>query len=116
MSCALSVAPLATAVMGRLGTRATRATRATRNIGALFQYASLIGASFATRIWHLFLSQALCFGLWMGFLFVGTSGIPAQWFRRKRSLADGITAAGSGFGGLIYSLITSAMLESIGLQ
>jgi MFS family permease len=110
MSCALLVAPLATAVMGGLGTRATR------NIGALFQFASLIGASFATRIWHLFLSQALCFGLGIVFLFVGTSGIPAQWFRRKRSLANGITAAGSGFGGLIYSLITSAMLESIGLQ
>ncbi|KUL84792.1 hypothetical protein ZTR_07311 [Talaromyces verruculosus] len=110
MSCALLVAPLATAVMGRLGTRATR------NIGAVFHFASLIGASFATRIWHLFLSQALCFGVGMGFLFVGTSGIPAQWFRRKRSLANGITAAGSGFGGLIYSLITSAMLEGIGLQ
>jgi MFS family permease len=96
--------------MGRLGTRATR------NIGAVFQFASLIGASFATKIWHLFLSQALCFGVGMGFLFVGTSGIPAQWFQRKRSLANGITAAGSGFGGLIYSLITSAMLEGIGLQ
>lgn len=110
MSCALLVAPLGTAVMGKLGTRATR------NIGAVFQFASLIGASFATQIWHLFLSQALCFGLGMGFLFVGTSGIPAQWFRRKRSLANGITAAGSGFGGLVYSLITGVMLESIGLQ
>lgn len=110
MSCALLVAPLATAVMGRLGTRATR------NIGAMFQFASLIGASFATKIWHLFLSQALCFGLGMGFLFVGTSGIPAQWFWRKRSLANGITAAGSGFGGLIYSLITNVMLENIGLR
>lgn len=110
MSCALLVAPLATAVMGRLGTRATR------NIGAVLQFVSSISASFATEIWHLFLSQALCFGLGMGFLFVGTSGIPAQWFRRRRSLANGITAAGSGFGGLIYSLITSAMLEKIGLR
>lgn len=108
MSCALLVAPLATAVTGRFGTRATR------NIGAVFQFASLIGASFATKLWQLFLSQALCFGLGMGFLFVGTSGIPAQWFRRKRSLANGITAAGSGFGGLIYSLVTGFMLERIG--
>lgn len=109
LSCALLVAPLATAVMGRFGTRAMR------NIGAVLQFLSLITASFATKIWHLFLSQALCFGLGVGFLFVGTSGIPAQWFHRRRSLANGITAAGSGFGGLVYSLITGAMLEKVGL-
>jgi MFS family permease len=55
------------------------------------------------------------FGLGMGFLFVCTSVISAQLFRRRRSLANGITAAGSGFGGLIYSLITGAMLEKVGL-
>lgn len=109
MSCALLVAPLATTVMARMGTRTTR------NIGAVMQFVSLITASFATKVWHLFLSQALCFGLGIGFLFVGTSGISAQWFRRRRSLANGITAAGSGFGGLIYSLITGAMLEKVGL-
>ncbi|CRG87215.1 putative transporter MCH2 [Talaromyces islandicus] len=109
ISCALLVAPLATTVMGRMDTRSTR------NIGAVLQFVSLITASFATKVWHLFLSQAVCFGLGTGFLFVGTSGIPAQWFRRRRSLANGITAAGSGFGGLIYSLITGVMLEKVGL-
>lgn len=51
----------------------------------------------------------------MGFLFVGSVGIVPQWFVKKRSLANGISAAGSGLGGLIYSLATQAMISSIGL-
>lgn len=87
------------------------------NITALIslEAASLIGASFADKIWQLFLSQGVCFGLGMGFLFVGSVGIPAQWFTKRRSLANGISASGSGLGGLIYSLAAGAMLQSIGL-
>lgn len=51
----------------------------------------------------------------MGFLFVGSVGIPAQWFTKRRSLANGISSSGSGVGGLIYSLAAGAMLQSIGI-
>jgi len=75
----------------------------------------LIGASFAKEIWQLFLSQGICFGMGMGFLFVGSVGLVPQWFTTRRSLANGIATAGSGLGGLIYSLATGAMIRSIGL-
>jgi predicted MFS family arabinose efflux permease len=42
-------------------------------------------------------------------------GIAAQWFTTKRSLANGIAAAGSGLGGLVYSLSAQAMIKDIGL-
>lgn len=51
----------------------------------------------------------------MGFLFVGTVGIVPQWFTKRRSLANGIATAGSGMGGMVYSLATNAMIVSIGL-
>lgn len=51
----------------------------------------------------------------MGFLFVGSVGIVPQWFSARRSFANGISAAGSGLGGLVYSLATNAMIERIGL-
>jgi MFS family permease len=40
--------------------------------------------------------------------------IVPQWFTKSRSLAAGITAGGSGTGGLIYSLAVNAMLERFG--
>lgn len=52
----------------------------------------------------------------MGFLFVGSVGITPQWFHRRRSLAMGINAAGSGIGGLIYSLAVGAMIPRLGLS
>lgn len=77
--------------------------------------AGLLGASWTTQIWQLFLAQGLAFGFGMGFLFVASVGIIPQWFLKKRSLANGIGAAGSGMGGLVYSLATNAMIQSIGI-
>ena len=109
IACALLVSPVATIFTRKFGTRTTLFT------GVVFETASLIGASFASQIWQLFLSQGVCFGFGMGFLFVGSVGIVPQWFTTKRSLANGIATAGSGLGGLIYSLATGAMIPSIGL-
>ncbi|UKZ80600.1 hypothetical protein TrVFT333_008362 [Trichoderma virens FT-333] len=68
---------------------------------------------FAKQSWHLFLSQGLLFGWGCSFLYIGTIGIIPQWFSRRRGIANGIAAAGSGIGGLIYSLSTEAMISNI---
>jgi len=109
IACALLVSPVATVLTRKYGTRTTLFT------GAFFETISLIGASFAKQIWQLFLSQGVCFGIGMGFLFVGSVGVVPQWFTTRRSLANGIATAGSGMGGLMYSLATGAMINSIGL-
>ncbi|OJJ40509.1 hypothetical protein ASPWEDRAFT_101490 [Aspergillus wentii DTO 134E9] len=109
ISCALLVAPLATYLIH------VCSTRFVLNVGVFFETLSLIGSSFATQRWHIFLSQGVCFGWGMGFLFVGSVGIAPQWFSKRRGLAMGITAAGSGLGGLIYSLAVGAILPRLGL-
>ena len=110
MACTFLVAPLATYLIDRFRNRFVR------NLGVFFVTLSFIGASFASRIWHIFLSQSICFGLGMGLLYVGSSGITPQWFLRRRSLATGIASAGSGFGGMMYSLATGAMIPNLGLH
>ncbi|KAL7937561.1 major facilitator superfamily domain-containing protein [Trichoderma chlorosporum] len=98
-----------------LVTHATRVfgTKPPLLLGAIMETAALIGASFAKQSWHLFLSQGLLFGWGCSFLYIGTIGIIPQWFSRRRGIANGIAAAGSGIGGLIYSLSTEAMISNI---
>ncbi|KAL5604891.1 hypothetical protein BROUX41_001778 [Berkeleyomyces rouxiae] len=109
ISCALLISPLAIMCTRRFGTKPTM------YIGVVVEAASLIGASFAHRVWHLFLTQGLLFGVGMGFLFVPSSNVIPQWFTSKRSLANGISAAGSGMGGLLYSLVSGVMLRKHGV-
>ncbi|PWY63179.1 MFS general substrate transporter [Aspergillus eucalypticola CBS 122712] len=96
LSMAQFIAPVATITTRMWGTRVTLM------IGITLQTAALLGA------------QALCFGFGMSMQFSATVGIIPQWFTRRRSLANGIATAGSGFGGLIYSLATSAMIQRWG--
>ena len=59
-----------------------------------------IAASFTTQIWQLFLSQGILVGMGCGLIYVPTLPIVSQWFHKRRGLANGITSAGSGIGGL----------------
>ncbi|ATZ53641.1 hypothetical protein BCIN_09g04460 [Botrytis cinerea B05.10] len=108
LSMAQFIAPVATITTREWGTRTTL------TIGIMLQTAALLGASWSTEIWQLFLSQGLCFGFGMGMQFSATVGIIPQWFDRRRSLANGIGTAGSGIGGLIYSLASSALIQRWG--
>ena len=110
ISQALFISPLATYITRVYGTNTTLLT------GVFFETLALIGASFTHQVWQLFLTQGVCFGFGMGFLFVGSVGIIPQWFTKKRSLANGIGTAGSGLGGMMYSLATNAMIDSLGVE
>ncbi|KAH8810995.1 major facilitator superfamily domain-containing protein [Xylogone sp. PMI_703] len=96
ISIAFLSAPLTTIVLRYMGVKVMVLT------GALFQAAAFIGASFASQMWHLLLSQ-------------GTTGIISQWFKKRRSLANAIGTCGSGFGGMTYVLATETMIKHIGI-
>jgi MFS family permease len=76
----------------------------------------MLGASFASQVWHLFISQGVCFGFGLGFLHITAAPILGQWFLKKRSLAVGIASSGAGFGGLAYNLVAGAGIELLGVQ
>jgi hypothetical protein len=48
-------------------------------------------------------------------LFVGSVGIIPQWSVKRRNLANAVAASGTRFGGLVYSLATQRMIDTIGL-
>ncbi|KAH7142672.1 major facilitator superfamily domain-containing protein [Dactylonectria estremocensis] len=110
IGCTFLISPLATICVREFGTRPTML------FGALLQSVSLICASLSTKMWHLFLSQGALFGIGMGLLFLPSYGIIAQWFTKRRALANGVAIAGAGIGGLIYSLGSGAMIRKLGLD
>ncbi|KAJ5663123.1 hypothetical protein N7507_003854 [Penicillium longicatenatum] len=104
------LSPVATMSTRRYGIRKTMF------VGVILESASLISASFASQIWHLFLTQGLPFGMGMGMLFIPVASVVPQWFTSKRSLASGVSLSGAGLGGFVYSLVTEAMIRNIGLS
>lgn len=107
-SLALAISPLVGLTNEKLGTRIALL------IGTVLVSVSMLASSYATRVWHLFLSQSACFGFGMGFLYITASNILPQWFTTRRSLAVGLASSGAGVGGLVYNLGAGAALERFG--
>ena len=51
-------------------------------IGILLQTAGFISASYASQVWHLYLSQGVLLGVGLGFIFVPCTPILSQWFSK----------------------------------
>ena len=90
--------------------------RLTLIIGTFLLFIALFGASYASQIWHLFLTQGICAGWGLGFLFIPAAAALPQWFSTRRSLAMGIASAGAGIGGLAYNLAAGAIVQSLGIH
>lgn len=83
--------------------------------GVVLMAGGYIAASFAKEIWQLYLTQGLLVGMGIGLIFIPSTGVLAQWFLKRRSLAQGLASSGSGFGGLIVCLATGPMIQHISL-
>lgn len=106
---AMWVAPVVNLLTRHVGTKAAMF------LGSGLISGGLIAASFAREFWQLLVSQGIVVGLGVGFLYVSSVPIVSQWFWKKRSFAQGITAGGSGLGGLIFSSSINSMIENISL-
>ena len=109
LSFAMLVAPLVTIVGRQLGVRIPML------LGVAIFAVAFVSASFSNRIWQLYLAQGVLIGVGIGFIYIPSMSIISQWFDRKRSLANGISSAGSGIGGLIFSFMTQAIIRNINL-
>ncbi|KAK9719237.1 hypothetical protein K7432_004931 [Basidiobolus ranarum] len=76
----------------------------------------LIAASFASQVWHLYLSQGVLYGLGGSLCFFPAVSIPSQWFAKRRGLATGIAVSGGGIGGLVLAPITRSLIAKFGFR
>ncbi|KAH7382275.1 major facilitator superfamily domain-containing protein [Pyrenochaeta sp. MPI-SDFR-AT-0127] len=108
-SIAMLVAPIVTVLTRKFGTHKVMIA------GVVFQSVGFIAASFATRTWQLHISQGILIGCGIGFLYIPSLPILSQWFVRRRSLANGVSAAGSGVGGAAFAWGTEAIIQRLGI-
>lgn len=110
ISQALLIGPVVTKTQGSVGTSMTLL------LGTVLIFAGLLAASYAQEIWHLFLSQGVCFGFGMGFLYIPALSVLPAWFSTRRSFAMGLAASGAGLGGLAYNFVTGYTIETYGMR
>ncbi|KAG2237800.1 hypothetical protein INT48_002101 [Thamnidium elegans] len=106
----LALGMFITPVIQKIGFRGTMA------IGTIVSPLALILASFATELWHVYLSQGILFGLGSAFVFSPSVTLPSQWFTSKRALATGIAVSGSGIGGVCLSPMIQSLIVSVGFR
>ncbi|EIE89812.1 hypothetical protein RO3G_14523 [Rhizopus delemar RA 99-880] len=83
-------------------------------VGTLLIVISMEMAGFATQVWHLYLTQGVLFGIGASCMYVTVMAVTPQWFTRRRGIALGIVAGGSGIGGLVIPLIYTAINQRLG--
>ncbi|GAN09958.1 conserved hypothetical protein [Mucor ambiguus] len=83
-------------------------------IGTILVALGLEMAGFSTQIWHLYLTQGIVFGIGSACIYVCIMSCSPQWFSKRRGLALGIIASGSGIGGLIIPFVMTPINRSLG--
>ncbi|KAG0057405.1 hypothetical protein BGZ83_010864 [Gryganskiella cystojenkinii] len=90
--------------------------RVTAGVGTLLMTLALILASFSTALWHYYFSQGILFGIGASLTYFSAVAAPTHWFKRKRGLAMGIAASGSGLGGFFLAPLSQYLVDQLGLH
>lgn len=85
-------------------------------IGIIFQTAGWILASFATKLWHLYLTQGVLVGISFLLIFIPATLVLPTWFEKQKAASMGFCVSGAGLGGLIFSLSVNKVIEDTGDQ
>lgn len=83
--------------------------------GLLLGGASVL-ASFGKDLWHFQLTQGFLVGIATCLSFIPSMTVPPSWFGKHRGLNMGIISAGTGIGGLVWSPILTACIQSMGYR
>ncbi|KAE8453211.1 hypothetical protein EG329_011278 [Mollisiaceae sp. DMI_Dod_QoI] len=83
-------------------------------IGLVIAVTALIASSFATRVWHLILTQGILYAIGGSLLYAPTMFYLDEWFIRRKGLVFGIMWGGVGTSGLIFPFLLNYLLTHLG--
>jgi MFS family permease len=84
--------------------------------GATVMSLGLLLSSFATELWHLFITQAFLFGVGSSMLYYPVTSLTPPFFDKHRGFAMGIALSGSGAGGLFFAPVIQALIARWGVS
>ncbi|TPX31250.1 hypothetical protein SmJEL517_g05358 [Synchytrium microbalum] len=88
--------------------------RPTMLIGLFLFVSSLVLSSFATTVWELVLTYGIIGGIGGSFLDLPSVSAVSSWFNVRLGLALGLGTAGSGLGGVIWSIVVAKLIYAFG--
>mgnify|MGYP003365231841 CR=1 FL=1 len=86
----------------------------TMYIGTVIMAAAFVLASFATKLWHLYITQGFMIGVAIALVFTPATTLIPGWFLKRRALAVGLSILGTGAGGVTFSLASHKMMDNFG--
>ncbi|KAM3163146.1 hypothetical protein ACU8KH_03416 [Lachancea thermotolerans] len=85
-------------------------------IGVVMLFCGFLLASFAKKLWQLYLTQGVLVGVSIALLYAPATTVIPGWFLKKRSLAIGMSLIGTGAGGVTYSVSVNKLIQDSGDQ
>ncbi|CEP63352.1 MCT family MFS transporter LALA0_S08e00452g [Lachancea lanzarotensis] len=85
-------------------------------VGIAMLFSGFLLASFATKLWQLYLTQGVLVGISTALLYAPATTVIPGWFLRKRSSAIGMSLIGTGAGGVTYAVSVAKLLQQSGHQ
>jgi MFS family permease len=85
-------------------------------IGAACIAASFIGGSFVSTIGQLYVTLGLLQGVGIFLVYIPSSSLVASWFDKKLGLANGVAMAGTGLGGVVFTLAAQHIIDTSGVR
>lgn len=75
---------------------------------------ALMMLSLSTRVWHVFLTQGVLYGLGMSSLFMPTVACALTWFKKHKTVAACVVLSGSSVGGVVWPVLVEALRGKVG--
>ncbi|MFT9497545.1 L-lactate MFS transporter [Anaerosolibacter sp.] len=106
----LSLVPIAMIFAGRIQDR--QGPKKVTFVGGLIFGAGIILAGFTNSLTGLYLTYGVLGGFGIGTVYACTVANTVKWFPDKRGLAGGLTAAGFGFGAVVFAPVAVSLIEN----
>lgn len=105
MAVPLLAGPIMSALVDRYGCRSMTI------VGAIISTIGFVASSFANNIIVMYFTFGVIGGIGLGLCFVTAVVSIAFWFDKKRAIALGLGACGTGFGTLVFSPLATLLIE-----